>query len=110
MFLLMLTIVYKPFCSVYNMHVTPKPYFSIDTSRYAILKLNQKPYDSLFEKDVKPAELTAEDMGKIEMLIKIKVSEHNKESKYSRISNPAKYYKQLISVINSKGEKVIWVN
>ncbi len=45
-----------------------------------------------------------------------KIAEINNEFKKSQhvklnyINNPQNYYQQLIAVINSKGEKVVWVN
>jgi hypothetical protein len=102
---------------------------SIDTSRYAILKFNSKS-NYYFDKDVKATTLTTEEIQKIENLIDDRISRYNKVQevayqKYSteikkkhlnsialdnRIKKPEKYYKQLIAVINSKGEKLVWVN
>jgi hypothetical protein len=103
----------------------------LDTARYAILKFN-KANNYYFDKDAKPATLSSEDIVKIEDLINKRISEYNRIEKDSAISitkrirkkkhdpnftwtadfikNPSKYYKQLIPIINSKGEKEVWVN
>jgi len=103
----------------------------IDTSKYVILKFH-KGGDYYFGKDAKPDTLSAEDIAKIEDLIGKRISEYNRAEKDSAISitkrirkknhdpnftwtgdfikNPSKYYKQLIPIINIKGEKEVWVN
>ncbi len=81
---------------------------SIDTSRYAILKYNDIP--TYIFKDCKPADLSNEDILKIEVLVLNEVAQYNKEAKKVLISHPEKYYKQLIAVSNSNGEKEVWVN
>jgi len=103
--------------------------FNIDTSRYAILNF-AKDGNYYFDKDVKAATLTTKEIEKIETLIDERIFKYNKaegvvyrrdsidlKKKYPnalpydhRIKNPRKYYKQLIVVVNSKGEKIIWAN
>lgn len=83
--------------------------FAIDTSRYAILRFNDR--DRLFDKDCKPTTLTLSDIKKVESLILKTVAEYNKKSKGSwKIRHVGKYYKQLVAVINPNGEKEVWVN
>jgi hypothetical protein len=97
------------------MHPETKHYFSTDTSRYAILKPDSTP-NYIFDKSYKPATLSDADIIQIEKLIDKKVSEVNDEVKATGhfkseyIKNPQKFYKQFIAVINSKGEKEVWVN
>jgi len=103
----------------------------IDSSIYTILQLD-KTNDYLFDKGAKASTLSGADIEKIEDLIGERVSEHNRIEQDSALSitkrlrkknhdpkfvweadfikNPAKYYKQLIPIINSKGEKEVWVN
>jgi len=103
----------------------------LDTSRYAILEFD-KANNYYFDKDAKPTTLSNEDIVKIEDLIEKRVSEYNRIEKDSAISitkrlrkkkhdpnftwkgdfikTPSKYYKQLMPIINSKGEKEVWVN
>jgi hypothetical protein len=85
---------------------------SIDTSRYAILKYNDIP--TYIFKDCKPADLSNEEIMQIEVLVHNEVVKYNKSAKKGiyplLISHPEKYYKQLIAVSNSNGEKEVWVN
>jgi hypothetical protein len=83
---------------------------SIDTSRYAILKLKFNDIPTYVFKDCKPADLSNEDIVKIEVLVLDEIARYNKEAKKVLISHPEKYYKQLIAVSNSNGEKEVWVN
>jgi hypothetical protein len=107
------------------------PFRSIDTSIYAILKFD-KANNYYFDKTAKPSTLSSEDIVKIEGLISKQVSEYNRIEKDSAISitkrlrkkshdpnfiwrgdfikNSSKYYKQLVPIINAKGEKEVWVN
>ena len=77
----------------------------VDTSKYAILKPDSIPR-YIFDKSCKPADLSNEDIKKIDVLINNVVE---KKSGNFHIK-PSKYYKQLIAIINSKGEKEVWVN
>ena len=88
----------------------------INTSRYAVLNSDGE-YDGfkygIFDNTTnKPATLSADEIYEIEKIIKTEVDRHNKNSShhYSFIKNPRTYYKQLMAVINSKGEKEVWVN
>jgi hypothetical protein len=84
----------------------------IDTSKYAVLNFREEYKGYIFDKSCKPTALSADDIYKIEKIIKTKVDNYNKNSahKYFFINNPNKYYKQFIAVINSKCEKEVWVN
>jgi len=87
---------------------------NIDTSKYAIFKLEDDP--STFDKNCKPASLSNEEMNQIENIIDKEIAKINKEfkksqhTKFNYVGNPKKYYKQIIAAINAKGEKVVWVN
>ncbi|RFZ82177.1 hypothetical protein DYU05_16285 [Mucilaginibacter terrenus] len=92
---------------------------SIDTSRYAILKFHKGRDSFLFDSTYTAANTTEDDIKKIEKIIKVTVAEYNerllkntgsKATKAGLIYKPDKYYKQIICVINSKGEKTVWVN
>ena len=128
-----LLILILPFLITYNPSNANAYYRpnSIDTSRCAFIKFDQKQ-NYYFDKNVKPATLSAEEIVKIESLISKRVLEYNRIEKDSALSitkrlrkkrrdpnfiwegdiikNPSKYYKQLIAVVNSKGEKEVWVN
>jgi len=88
---------------------------SIDTSKYAIIKFDANS-NNIFDKSYKPTTLSNDDIIQIEKLIAKKILEINNEVKSKGviksdlIKNPEKYYKQFIPVINSKGEKEVWVN
>ena len=90
----------------------------IDSSKYAVIEFDKKRDSARFDKNVEPASLSNGDISKIEELISEKVNEYNKDQeKYkddypydNLIHNPKNYYKQLIPVANSKGEKIVWVN
>ena len=103
---------------------------AIDTTRYAILQFNKSRDTFIFDKNSKRANLSGEDLKKIEKIISVSVTEYNhqldqgkkfrakqKDTKPSiqfatgtAINKPGKYYKQLIPIINPKGEKEVWVN
>ncbi|MBD1364041.1 hypothetical protein IDJ77_09495 [Mucilaginibacter sp. ZT4R22] len=82
---------------------------SIDTSSYAVLPFNPNRDSFIFSEHFKPANISADDIKKIEKIISVTVAEHNKQSK-SIISKPGKYYKQIIAVTNANGQKEVWVN
>ena len=82
----------------------------IDTSRIAILQF-AKENTFHFNKSDRPANLSQDDITQIETLIGNAVIENNKKGgKYFHIENSSKYYKQLVAIINPKGEKEVWVN
>ena len=84
-----------------------------DTSRYAIFTLNDDP--GLFNKSYKSASLSKQEIDQIEHLIDkevYKINEDVKKSgllKFNYIGNPKQYYKQIIPVTNTNGEKEVWV-
>jgi hypothetical protein len=83
-----------------------------DTARYAFLKFNSNRDSSLFDKDSSPANLSGDEVTAIEKLINKQVIIYNRSrhGKYDSVKHPAKYYKQFITVVNSKKEKIVWVN
>lgn len=82
---------------------------TIDTAKYTILQFDGKRDHDHFDKDVKPVVLSAGDIKKVDELFKVAVKKHGKQSKYNPQS-PAHYYKQIVAVLNSRGEKIIWIN
>jgi hypothetical protein len=102
---------------------------SIDTSKYVILKFDPDKDKYIFGKDNKPADLSADEIVKIETMIADEVARYNKNAKatedsisktngrnkyedssaYYQISDPGKYYKQFVTVTDAKGQKEVWV-
>ena len=90
---------------------------SKEETRYAFFKFDVKRDRFIgFDKNAKPIDLTNFELLKIENLINKKVTDFNKETKKKfgsddwAIKKTEKYFKQIIAVINSKGEKEIWVS
>jgi hypothetical protein len=113
----------------------------IDTTKYAVIPLNQNRDKYRFDASSTPTKLYATEIKKIEKIIRKWISELNDlrsemkkikeidkeihKGNYDKskiesikndpliqdnvISNPGKYYKQFVAVINSKGEKEVWV-
>lgn len=98
---------------------------TMDTSIIAILSSDIAPH--WIFKDPEPADLTTEDLQKIEIILLECINNYNTEqekkieeykNKYPehRLNNKnfnidlARYKRQYIAVINSKGEKEVWVN
>ena len=82
----------------------------VDTSRIAVLPLDKRD-SRQFTKGDRQADLSLDEINKIEMLVDSAAKENNKKyGKAFHIENPSKYYKQLIAVINDRGEKEVWVN
>lgn len=85
-----------------------------DTSKIAIIPFNRKgnyPFDNSF----KPATLTQNDLNSIDSLLIVCVTDYNNslDKGYKEWSIDLKKYnyrKQLIVVINKKGEREVWVN
>jgi len=67
-----------------------------------------------FHKKVIPADLSNDEIIKIEKLIDERVSAYNqvesKQKSPSLIEHPEKYYKQIVAVTNSNNEKEVWIN
>ena len=88
---------------------------SKDHSRNAILQFDINRDYTIFGKNAKPATLSNSEITNIEKMIKKRVLEFNEHAKHSKVNfglikKPEKYFKQLIAVENSKGEKEVWVN
>jgi len=100
-----------------------------DTSKYVILRFDRNRDSADFGNKVSLTHLSNGDIAEIERLILKRTVEYNKEEEKedstlykdkakstkdfpydNLIHHPEKYYKQLIAVTNSKGEKVVWVN
>ena len=97
----------------------------VDTSRIVIIQHDST--DNWAFNDGQPAELTSDDINKIERLIGICINEYNipqqkrydeEKRKYPeyelRIENYIidlkRYKRQYVATTNSKGEKEVWVN
>jgi hypothetical protein len=112
-------------CGQINSKQTKLGLLKVDTSIIAIL-----PYDKtdkwLF-KDCNPTELTSKDIDDIEMILTKCIDEYNPEQEKQFIDINSKhpefkldrnnfiidlkrYKRQYIAVINSKGEKEVWIN
>jgi len=92
-------------------HKVVKHQSTIDTSRYAILKFKKDGYPN-FDKNAEGTIVSADELEKIDALINRAVVNYNKKTTglEEKIRNAASYYKQVIAVVNSKGEKEVWVN
>lgn len=99
--------------------------YTIDTSIIAILQFDTANY--WIFKDSKPTDLTSDDLQKTETILKNCIKSYNteQEKRYDLIKdkNPTykvdkkrfiidlgRYKRQYEAVINSKGEKEVWVN
>lgn len=99
--------------------------YTVDTSLIAILPFNTAQ-DWVF-KDSKPTDLTNDDLLKIEIILNKCINDYNpsqekqfkeindkhpeyKLSKKNFIIDLTRYKRQYIAVLNSKGEKEIWIN
>jgi hypothetical protein len=103
------------------------PSINIDSLEYIVL-----PYDTakfqMFPTQVRPAELTKAEISQAEVLmldqvekynqkrtqdyykIKTKYPDYNFQIETFIIENPAHYARQYISVINSDGQKIVYIN
>ena len=84
-------------------------YLTSKISRYTVLKFNLDRDNNLFSKDSKPSTISVAEIHEIEAIIKKQVSIYNKSGR-ERITKPEKYFKQLIAIVDSKREKIVWVN
>ena len=79
----------------------------IGNNKYSILKYDQKNHYYIF-KDVVPTKLSKQEITEIEKIIFPKISEtilkHNKE-----LNSKDNYCRQYLAVINSKNEKIVWI-
>lgn len=89
----------------------PPEYYltSKDTQRNAVFNFDVKRDSALFDRHVIRADLSRKEITTIEKLIAGEIIKYNKKG-YRSVKQPEKYFKQLIPVINSKGEKEVWVD
>jgi hypothetical protein len=86
----------------------------IDSSNTAIIQFSKKgnfPFDNSFM----PTTLTKEDLNSIDSLLVVCVTEYNNSldknhKEWSIDLKKNNYRKQIIAVINKKGEKEVWLN
>lgn len=98
--------------STENIEIPPPPNYyltSKETQRHAIFQYEANRDSDLFDNHVKPADLSKNEITTIEKLIAGEIVKYNKKG-YGPVKQPEKYFKQLIPVINSKGEKEVWVD
>ncbi len=87
----------------------------VETSEIAIIPFEQS-IEWLFGKNYSPAELTSDELNKIEKLLRECVNKFNRKvssanREYLAIDLVGGQYKrQYVPVINKKGEKEVWVN
>ncbi|MFS2186106.1 hypothetical protein ACCC92_05495 [Mucilaginibacter sp. Mucisp84] len=82
----------------------------VDMSKYAVLPVNQQFIDSWFGKEYRTTQLADADFVEIDNILIRAVEDHNKRKEYGAIYNPYKYYKQVLAMINGKGEKEVYLN
>ena len=99
----------------------------IDTNKYAIFKHDNKIDHWVFDEKSKPYNLTQKDVAELEIILSNCIEKYNrsqmkefnrlnkKEPQYhfdikSFVIDLSKYRRQLIAVINSRGEKEVWIN
>ncbi len=81
----------------------------MDTSVYAVIPYTEK--DRWLFQDAHPVQLTGEDITGIESLLKQATDERNKTREEKFRTQPlGRYRRQLVPVMNSKGEKEVFVN
>jgi len=87
-----------------------------DTSKTAILEL-ERPVAWIFDSTYKQAELTQKDLPVIDSFVIKAVSDFNSRQEKNNSDHPWKidlksynYRKQIITVKNVRGERVVWVN
>ncbi|HEY4327920.1 MAG TPA: hypothetical protein VGN20_28310 [Mucilaginibacter sp.] len=87
---------------------------SKENVREVVFKYDKNKYANYgFDKDAKPTTLSKAELAEMKKLIKARVAVYNQgknpKDRYEFIKEPEKYFKQIIPVINSKGEKELWV-
>ena len=99
--------------------------YTVDTSVVAILPFDTTQY--WFFKNSKPTDLTNDDLLKIEKILNKCINDYNpdQERQFKEINDKhpeykldkknftidlTRYKRQYVTVINSKGEKEVWVN
>ncbi|AMJ64369.1 hypothetical protein [Hymenobacter sp. PAMC 26628] len=107
--------------------VAPQPV--VDTSRVAVLPYDEKRDQYIFQNagQVKAASLSPAELAQVETLLRASIDEYNRpqavelqklrkaqpQSEFKAddfIINLPKYKRQLVAVLNAKGEKEVWVN
>jgi len=93
-------------------NTTPQQF---DTSKTAITPVDHQKGNYPFDKTYKPTTLNQDDIGNIDSLLIECVADFNhsldKDHKdWSIDLNKGNYRKQLVAVINTNGEKEVWVN
>ncbi len=106
-------------CSYSQVHITSKKQNTdliFDTSKTAILEF-KRPLPWIFDSTYKPAIITQKELMTIDSFVTIAVNDFNSWQKKNNTDNPwhidynkRNYKKQIVPVINSKGEKEIWIN
>lgn len=86
----------------------------IDTSRTAVIKFNQES-SWIFDSSYKAATLTNKELLAVDSFLLVCVTDYNKslnkDNKRRSIDLKGRHYrKQLIVVVNEKGQKEVWVN
>lgn len=82
--------------------------FQVPDSNYVILDY-KNDWNWVF-KDVKPSTLSENELIEIEKILKDAVLENNKSNELKQKIYIKDKKRQYVSVINSKGEKVVWIN
>jgi len=99
--------------------------YTVDTSVVAILPFDKTQYWVF--KDSKPTDMTNDDLQKIETILNKCISDYNpdQERQFKEINNKhpeyklnkknyiidlTRYKRQYVAILNSKGEKEVWVN
>ena len=91
----------------------PPPYTSYLTDetsfRDIVFSFDAKRDSFVFNNKFKRTTLSTTELQKVEALIITSAVKYNIKKRYT-IKEAGKYYKQIIPVINSKGQKEVWVN
>ncbi|MEO3405289.1 hypothetical protein AAFN85_15375 [Mucilaginibacter sp. CAU 1740] len=87
-----------------------KKLHAVDMSKYTVLPAGQELIDSWFGKGYHSTTLTGVDFVEIDNALIKAVKDHNDRKEYGFVYNPDTYYKQIIAVINKKGEKEVYLN
>jgi hypothetical protein len=101
-------------CSVLSIHASPqsKGILHFVDSNYVVL--TDVPLQLTPFKNMKPSKLSKKEIREIETLANERIDEHNNPPKGEPIKmgiiKERNYKIQLVPVINSKGEKEVWVN
>ena len=102
----------KPAKKMANQH--PQA-IQIDTEQTTVIPFAPATMSYLFSEAYEPAVLNQSDIYAIETLLITGVADYNKSLKSGRVYreidlNKRNYRKQLMAVVNAKGEKEVWVN